>query len=337
VEETLMAAAVSPARILKDLAGLWASVGRENEAGVLRACTMTLVVLTGDDDDPAALTDTIATLMPEHPSRTGVVRFDAAAAREMEARVSVQCWTAFGQRRHICCEQIEISASAAQMRDVAALLLPLVASDLPVVFWCRGPGLLDAPDFPVLAAIATKLIVDSGGMPDAPRALARLVELAQKGMVAGDLSWTRVTRWRELVASIFENRERLARIQESVEVTVGHGAAEAPAWAWYLAAWVGDALATAGAHPRISVVRAGSAPRNEFVSLSLRGGLDVQLSREGDAAIVTVDGMAARNVLTRPSDALLLAEEMSILGRDPVFEKTLPSAARLALSSTRQI
>jgi len=69
---------VTPDQILKQLSGLWEALGREGKsgegAGVLRACTMTLAVLAESGDDPAALGETLAALMPEHPARTIEVR-----------------------------------------------------------------------------------------------------------------------------------------------------------------------------------------------------------------------------------------------------------------------
>ena len=64
-----MSTTVAPEKILKELAALWVSQGQEREgphaAGLLRACSLTLVVLAETSDDAAALGETIAALMPE--------------------------------------------------------------------------------------------------------------------------------------------------------------------------------------------------------------------------------------------------------------------------------
>jgi len=57
--------------------------------------------------------ETMAALMPEHPARTIVVRLSGAGERALAERVYAQCWMPFGERRQICCEQIEITASDA--------------------------------------------------------------------------------------------------------------------------------------------------------------------------------------------------------------------------------
>src|ERR1035438_10283765 len=56
-------------------------------------------------------------------------------------------------------------------------------------------------------------------------------------------AWTRLTRWRETLARVFENRDTLARLGEvnSVQVRFGPGYDTA---AWYMAAWAANALAS---------------------------------------------------------------------------------------------
>ena len=137
--EASVSATVTPERILQDLSKLWVDLAREGGGagtGVLRACTMTLLVACGDTDDAQAIGETVARLMPQHPSRAIVVRVMKSESA-LDARVFSQCWTPFGERRHICAEEIEITCAEAALADVAPLLLPLPAADLPVVLWCR--------------------------------------------------------------------------------------------------------------------------------------------------------------------------------------------------------
>src|SRR5262249_18592524 len=100
--ETAMSATVAPDKILKELAALWVEEGKQGSAGVLRACSMTLIVLAEEGEDTSALGETIAALMPEHPARAILVRLRAGGARELSERVYQQCWMPFGQRRQIC-------------------------------------------------------------------------------------------------------------------------------------------------------------------------------------------------------------------------------------------
>jgi glucose-6-phosphate dehydrogenase assembly protein OpcA len=343
VEETVMgAAATAPDRVLRELADLWVSLGKQGQAeggaGVLRACTLTLVVLAEESDDAMALGETIAALMPEHPARTIVVRLSGAGERALAERVYAQCWMPFGERRQICCEQIEIAASDAALADLPSVVLPLVAPDLPVIVWSRSARLFEMPVFEAIARMAAKTIVDSAGFADPVDAIGRLAGAARRGLVLGDLAWTRLTRWREMLARLFENRDHLAKLARvsSVRVTFGGGLATS---AWYMGAWIVDALKDAGVSARV-VVGAGRGPVAGVppapLNVELAGeGFRVELARRDDRLIITVDAASDCTNLPQPNDYLLMREELGIVRRDAVFERTLASAARLAYATDK--
>lgn len=312
--------------ILKELAALWASQGKEAHeqegAGVLRACTMTLLVVTEQDDDAMALGETLAALMPEHPARTIVIRLTGADGAAVEQRVFAQCWRPFGQRRQICSEQIEILAPDRALEGLPRLVLPLAAADLPVVLWCRSARLPARGEFAGIASLAHKLIVDSKALGEA--GLRTVAALAGRGLAA-DLSWTRLTRWREMLAQTFENRDNLAQLGRVERVQIDF-AGEGPAVNWYMGAWILDALGAAGIRPKLAAGGSGSS-----VPVVLQGaGLRLEMSRQEDRMVVSLNDRAHCTSLSRATDYLLMREELSILRRDPVFERTLASALRLA-------
>ena len=325
-----MAATLSPDRILRELTELWVSLGRDGQAeagaGVLRACTMTLVVLAEESEDVSALGETLAALMPEHPARTILIRLRGAGEPILTDRVYAQCWMPFGQRRQICCEQIEITASDSALGDMASVLLPLGAPDLPLILWGRSARRPEIPECRPIAAMARKTVLDSAAFPDPRPALRRMAEAVRQGALRGDLAWTRLTRWREMLAQVFENRQALAHLAEVTWVRVTFGPPN-EVLAWYMGAWVVNALSDAGVHPSLAV-----APQPGVVlRVELAGeGFRVELVRESDRLVVTVNDLANCTNLSHPTDYLLMREELGIVRRDPVFERTLASAATLA-------
>jgi len=332
-----MSATFSPDRILRELADLWVATGHDDQAesgaGVLRACAMTLIVLAEESEDISSLGETIAALMPEYPARTILVRLGGAGAPALAGRVYSQCWMPFGQRRQICCERIEIAASDASLAGLPSVLLPLVAPDLPVLLWWRGARLLGTPEYRKLAAIAGKVIVDSAAIPDQKAALPLLVEMARGETLLADLSWTLLTRWREMLSSVFESRECLARLPEVSNVVLAFGGERPPVFAWYMGAWVANALADAGVHAYLTWQ-----PRSGFAGHALRlelagGDFLVSLERRGDRLEVQAGALSHCANLSLPTDYLLMREELGIVRRDPVFDRTLASAARLAAAS----
>jgi len=324
-----MSATVAPDQILKELAQLWVDSGKQEQeggTGVLRACSMTLLVLAEAGDDTQSLGETVAMLMPEHPARTIVVRLSGQGERSLTERVYSQCWMPFGQRRQICCEQVEITVSDAALKDLRSVVLPLAVPDLPLILWCRSPRLPHMPEFRQIAAMAQKIVFDSAASPDPAASIERAAAVAERGILLGDLSWTRLTRWREMLAQVFENQQNLARLPlvSNLEVEWG-GSRYAPAL--YLGAWLRDSLALMGVHPSLQTSRVAG---DDLLAVRMTGeSFTAEFARRDDRMVVTLDGASQCTNLPQPTDYLLLREELGIVRRDPVFEKTLASAARL--------
>ncbi len=314
----MSAATVNPDRVLKELADLWVSLAKENShggAGVLRACTMTLVVAAEASDDWPALCETIAALMPEHPARAISIRLSGAGDRALSERVYSQCWMPFGQRRQICCEQVELTASDSALLDLPPVVRPLAVPDLPLILWCRSRRLLAMPEFKTIASMAHKVIIDSEGMP-----LRDLPGMAPQGTLLGDLAWTRLTRWRETLSQVFENKENLAKLPALKKLVVAHVDSQTNTAA-YLAAWI------AGILPAVeSTVTADAACDSLRVSLSGEG-MQVMLERQQDRLAVDVNGLTHYTSLSMFTDYSLMREELGIVQRDPVFETVLAKCA----------
>ena len=313
---------VTPDRILKDLSDLWVSLGKESKsgegAGVLRACTMTLVVLADRGDDPAALGETLAALMPEHPARTILVRLVGQSDAGLGARVYSQCWKPFAGRQQICAEQIEITAPDEELRNLATLVAALAAPDLPVVAWSRSARMVDRGEFWELARMAHKIILDSSQLGEPVAAMRRVSKAVQEGFLVGDLAWARLTRWRETLAQVFENPRYCALLPGVSRVRITHVPGRETS-ALYFRAWIARALEVAGAHASIEI-RAAELPAVELSGEGLRV---EQTAKEGPL-VVTVNGISQCTNLPQPTDYLTVREELGILRRDPVFEAALP-------------
>ncbi|MGA2588499.1 MAG: glucose-6-phosphate dehydrogenase assembly protein OpcA [Bryobacteraceae bacterium] len=333
-----MGSTIAPDRILHEMADLWVSLGKqgEGETGVLRACSMTLVVAAEESDDEQAIGETLAALMPEHPSRAIVIRFRAEDRRALTARVFAQCWMPFGHRQQICCEQIEVTASDASLPDLAAVVLPLKVPDLPVILWCRSPRVFRLGAFSLLAGIAQKVVLDSLPFGAPAAALQELSALVGAERSLADFSWTRLTRWRELIAQIFENKAQLANLPRVSEIAITYSSATPTASAYYMAAWLVDGFQKAGGAARVKFASTPGPADRQINRVDLRAQNGESIASvglvEGQAAEIRVGGLVSRAVLPPLTDYALMREELSIPGRDPVFERALAAAARLALS-----
>jgi glucose-6-phosphate dehydrogenase assembly protein OpcA len=312
---------VQPEKILKDLGKLWVDLGKQESQGVLRACEMTLIAVLEEAEDPASIGETIASLMREHPSRAIVIRVRPGADKLLEARVLAQCWMPFGRQQQICCEQVEITASKESLSDVATVVQALAVPDLPVVLWCPDAILCQTPQFQDLLPLAGKLIVDSERAPDLG-ILRYLNGLPRTRWRVADLMWGKLTPWRETIARIFDKPENL-RIAYSLEnIQMLYTGVENTPAVHYLAGWFMHILGS-GVH--LNVARGVGPSYANIARVDLHGpGFEATVDlMENTAAEIRVGDMRQRIVFPAPSDCDALRKELSLSGRDPIFEDAL--------------
>ena len=328
-----MAAAVSADKILADLHKLWAGLaGDPASAGgqaVLRACAMTLVVAADESEEAASIGQVIADVMREHPNRAIVVRVRASSDPLLEYCVTAQCWMPVGTRQQVCCEQIEITASDASLPGLMPVLLAVIAPDLPLVVWCRNERLAKSFGMGPLFERADKLLIDSAGCPDARAALGHFASEGERGRRISDLAWTRVTRWRELVAQVFEDPARRDLVSRIRQVSVLYAGDAPPVTAYYLAGWVMACMRAENLETRFEAV-----PQviGGIEGIVLTGdGHRISLRRANDTAVlIEMDSLLSCSAIPLLTDAELLGTELAVASRDAIFERSLAQAARLA-------
>ena len=310
-----MAALIEPEKILKDLRNLWIDLGRDADVpgGILRACGMTLVVVTDTGADMEELRHLLGVLMHNHPARAIVLRLDGKSG--LNAGVFSQCWMPFGKHRQIGAEGVEITAGVTELTHVAQLLLPLIVSDLPAVLWCRGPRVFLDDAFAPLLPLVQKIIVDSTTVSDPYAAVAAVRDLRKQGRLVADLSWTKLTGLRELIASLFD--EGTAAGIQSARIFYG---GDAPTVSGiYFHTWMERALPAA----RVTLEHRGEGTRS-LRSIVLSGDCEVTLTRPDKSTMeVHCGGRMRRSRMLLLSEEILMSEELSILGPDPVFDKVL--------------
>ncbi len=331
---------IKPDKILKELANLWIETAAPSASGepsgVLRACAMTMVVIADESEDTQGIAETLAQLMKEHPSRAIVIRLRNTTEPWLASRVFAQCWKPFGSRQHICCEQIEITASDVSLRDVPAVVLPLVVADLPVILWCRSGRATELEGFRELESLAEKVIFDSASFADHGKALSKLVSASLPGTRVADLAWGRLTRSRELIAQAVNSEDLLESLRHVDAVRIRARGPKPDVPARYFAAWLSNRLALVGALPDLQWDYAPMDVPTSLRGVSMTGPDGFSLSAEvkqmaGNGAVVDliVNGRVNCAVLQRPSEYQLLLQELSIPGRDLIYEAALRRAAAL--------
>jgi glucose-6-phosphate dehydrogenase assembly protein OpcA len=193
-----------------------------------------------------------------------------------------------------------------------SVIVPLLVPDIPVVTWWYG--LLPAvPSSQPLGLIAQRRVTDAARARAPAEALAALAAGYRPGDT--DLSWTRATTWRTLLAATLDQEQ--GPILGGVVI-----AEEQNPTADLLAAWLGSRLdvpflrETSGG-PGITEVRLTTAAG--YVSISRPDGRVATLSRP--------DQPDRHVALQRRDIADLLAEELRRLDPDEIYGEALSAVA----------
>ncbi len=318
-----MTGPVKAEKLLADLEKVWANLGKEQDTsgGVLRAAAMTLVALVQDNAHPIDISDTVSEIMQDHPSRAVVIRIAPDRPEPLDASASAFCWKPFGRRQQICCEQIEIRATPESLGDVPAVLRGLMVPDLPVVLWARSPGLLDSPAIDAFLDLSDKVIIESRGFADWRGLMAKVVAWNRAGRVVADLAWVRITRWREIIAQLFE-KDDLRNIFSIRNIRIVHSSPEPGPAATYLAAWL---RLTTQSGAAVHFEQAGETTTWQIQEVNLSGdGLDVSIRRTDHGVVhIETNHLSTCAVFRQLKEADLLREELSIAGEDTIFKKVL--------------
>ena len=287
---------------------------REKGGSIALGRVLTLVIVT----DEAAAEDPIAAANAasfEHPCRVIVV---ALGSRRASARLDAQIRVGGDAGAS---EVVVLRLYGPLVDHGASVVVPLLLADAPVVVWWPG----EAPDVPAedpIGMLGERRITDASAARRPLTQLAKRRDSYRPGDT--DLAWTRITRWRGLLASTLDQPPHEKVLEASVA-----GASDSPS-ADLLAAWL--ALALRCPVKRIkSATQAG--PGLHSVVLNRRSG-DISLVRpQTITAELKVANQPERHVaLPRRGLRDCLSEELRRLDEDDVYAEVL--AKGLALVAT---
>jgi glucose-6-phosphate dehydrogenase assembly protein OpcA len=261
---------------------------------------LTLLVVTDDENVGEAL-KTATTLSREHPSRViGVILGDGRGAPQLNAKVRVG--------ENSSGESILLRISGELTKHAESVVLPLLLPDSPVVVWWPGKPPAD-PSQDAIGRLARRRLTDAEATDSPVRSLKNVARHYVPGDT--DLSWTRLTPWRALLAAALD--------QSTGKVTGGTVIAGAgnPA-ATLLVAWLESRLGV-----DITTRRSEGAQIMSVVLRTPEG--DVQIERVTDHSChFSVPGSSPREVPLGPRAlAELLAEDLRRLDADDVYAATI--------------
>ncbi|HWE40164.1 MAG TPA: glucose-6-phosphate dehydrogenase assembly protein OpcA [Isosphaeraceae bacterium] len=344
-----------------ELATLWGPAAEgvdrpEAENPNVTRVVLANLVVVAPRGDGGAIDGVIDTVVSRFPSRAIVLRRSEDGERKVAAEVTALCHLPAPGRPQVCSERIALRAGPNALDLLPGAVRPLLEPDLPRILWWAddlrgGDGLFGA-----LAAESTRVLLDPPTPLADPTALRDALEPAPPPC-RRDAAWHGITRWRELVAQLFDppGTTRLLHAIDSVEVRARVPRPDGPprVAAW-LVAWLAGQL---GWRPRDRAADGSSAtfdgPSGQVavrlvveadpaaplehlagVTLTSRGNTTFRLTRpdpEGEAVRVEAEGPvpcpSCRTVLAPEFDAAgRIAAALESDRRDPPFCAAMPHA-----------
>ncbi len=262
---------------------------------------LTLVIIADESSHYDALRAALEAAK-EHPSRIlGVIPRGGRGAARLDAEVRVGGEAGPG-------ESVLLRLYGDLARHAESVVMPLLLPESPVVVWWPNKA-PEVPSQDPVGRLAQRRVTDAAA---SRRSLETLISHCGSYRPGDtDLSWTRITPWRALLAAALDQPH--SRVTgATVEAERGNASAD------LLAAWLGRRLGVP------TKVKSSRGPGITAALLHSDAG-DIAITRpDGRLARYTVPGQPERHVALKRRDTFeLVAEELRRLDPDDVYAETV--------------
>ncbi len=287
-----------------------------NENGAMALGRVLTLVIVVDEDRAESAIASANEASYMHPCRIiAVVRGNRRGARRLDGQIRVG-----GDAG--AAEVVVARLYGELVHHGAAVVAPLLLPDSPIVGWWPNVAPNDTSDDQIGTMCQRRIT-------DAAVATNTLTEIKRRGANYApgdtDLAWSRITRWRGVLAAALD--------QAPFDPPTGGvvtGGVDSPSTD-LLAAWLADRL-------RISPVRARTPRGTGLISVKLeRVSGNLELVRPLGTSIATLTHPLQperRIAMVRRSDAECLADELRHLDPDEIYHATLAKGLRRIIQRT---
>ncbi len=278
-----------------------------DEAGATTSGRVATLLVVTDPDSAERSIATAIDASHQHPARIIAVVPQPDSDRDaLDAQIRTGSDSGYGSG-----EVIVLHPHGLVNSGMDTLITPLLLPDSPIVTWWPG----EPPASPIgdaLGALSARRITDVLQTEDPSVAMTRLASCYTRG--DSDLTWTRLTNWRGLIAAAYETTP----VSDPSEVTI-RGDKNKPT-VRLMREWLQQSFGCSVAVEH---------EKGEFGLLAItlhRADGDITLLRESAHSVVlTVPGSDTAQHVTMPlrTDVDLLSEELRRLDPDEVYGEVL--------------
>lgn len=276
---------------------------RQSVGAMAMGRVLTLLLVTDEELADTAI-EVANDATRQHPARILVlVRANRRGASRLDGQIRVG--------GDAGASEIVILRLFGEMADHgASVVTPLLLPDSPIVAWWPGEPPADVAASP-LGSMARRRITDAGGCAKPATQLKRRAKHYAPGDT--DLAWTRVTRWRGLLAAALDEPPHEPVTSAAVVAEPDDASAD------LMAGWLAQAL-------DVPVHRINSARGSGIVSVRLErtdGPIDLVRADEGLSTLAQPGRPTREVALSIPNAAECLAAELRRLDADEIYAAAL--------------
>jgi glucose-6-phosphate dehydrogenase assembly protein OpcA len=220
-----------------------------------RNSVLNLIVFTQRAATAQAVDSALDELSQHHPARVLVlVAQPDQAQEEMKAWIDLSVYKQELRQGQNVSERVVIEARGQAVDYLPGVVLPLLASNLPVFTWWADAPSLEQKVFERLSEVSDRMIVDSAEFANVGEYFLKLGQLSrtrQFNAAVSDLNWQRLAPWRELVAQFYDMKPAQPYLSAISKILIEYAGSEAngrtvgvvnPAQGMLLIGWMASKL-----------------------------------------------------------------------------------------------
>lgn len=213
-----------------------------------KSCLFTLVIYAQEERRVNYLQELVDTILDKFPCRIIFIKASQTADRPF-FNVTTSTVTSGQTTSPVSCDQVIIETSLDQIHKVPFVIVPHIASDLPLyLLWGQNP-FEDKEIFPHLKAYASRVIFDSQCADSILHFCKEMqYSLNTLPMDIMDISWALISNWRDLLIHLFDSPHNVKDLDAIKSVIINYNshtsdsAQHLEIRALYLQAWLASCL-----------------------------------------------------------------------------------------------
>ncbi|MBN2411647.1 glucose-6-phosphate dehydrogenase assembly protein OpcA [candidate division KSB1 bacterium] len=238
---------VKLSEIEKKFSDIWKNTtGDGRDKAVVKASTLNLIITINDKNQYLNTLNLIPEVTFHNPCRIIMILINPELDTErITSYISAFCQPPRQDGVQLCSELITLETGNAGINHLPGILLPLLLPDLPVFLWSPNNLFLNnfkSQDFHKNIERVILYSPETIDSIDELYKMAGYVINASETSKISDMTWARLTGWREAVARFFDFQEREQYLNNISKISIEHFSKAVSTHAYLMAGWIASRL-----------------------------------------------------------------------------------------------